>query len=111
MMMLSLRNGLLDVHNSVNQKYNMIYNFEHSIVVYQYILLDEFEESYETQGMDMLDTVREVVSELLNDKQQKSTWNALWDCIDENMSLRNCIRITEKFLSGEVVYMVVLGHI
>ena len=105
MMMLSLRNGLLNKHNSVNQKYNMIYDFEHSIRVFQHITSHGFDGKYETMVIDiyagMIDTVGQIVNDLLYDKQANAKWKALWCCKDQDMSLRNYIRIAEKFLSIE----------
>ena len=101
MMLLCLRSGLLHAHNSVNQKYNMIYNFERSMLVYQNIEAHDLQEIQERRGMDILDAVVEVVRDLLIDKQHKSKWNALWECKNDNTSLRSCIRVAEDFLSGE----------
>lgn len=99
MMLLCLRSGLLHAHNSVNHKYNMIYNFERSMLVYQNIEAHDLQEIQERRGMHILDAVVEAVRDLLIDKQQKSRWNALWECKNDNMSLRSCIRVAEYLLS------------
>jgi hypothetical protein len=104
-MTLSLRNGLLNIHNSVNQKYNMIYDFEHLVRVYQHVISHDFDEEYETVVMDiyagLIDTVGQIVNDLLYEKEANAKWKALWCCRDQDMSLRNYIRIAEEFLSTE----------